>query len=161
MWRTYEFGGPSRCGNSPGMRPPTLNMTVICFLFFTWTKLHSPLTYTNCTVPYCTNSVMRASAARMISRTRCMAGLSGCSSWSNQASTSGLVCMSVRAYAERVEADAKQRVAELYSRVAASFAGGAPRFAFAGRRLVEVGRVGQGDAVLDVATGRGAVLLPA
>jgi len=58
-------------------------------------------------------------------------------------------------------ADPKQHLAELYSRVAVSFAGGAPRFACAGRRLVEVGRVGRGDVVLDVATGRGAVLLPA
>jgi ubiquinone/menaquinone biosynthesis C-methylase UbiE len=58
--------------------------------------------------------------------------------------------------------DAKRNVAELYSRAAPSYAErGPPRFAYAGRRLVEIAGVSYGDIVLDVATGRGAVLLPA
>lgn len=53
-------------------------------------------------------------------------------------------------------------IAELYSRAAPIYAElGPPYFAYAGRRLVELARVQAGDAVLDVATGRGAVLLPA
>jgi ubiquinone/menaquinone biosynthesis C-methylase UbiE len=56
----------------------------------------------------------------------------------------------------------KQRVAALYSRVAANYGqDGPPFFAHAGRRLVELAGVGPGDHVLDVATGRGAVLFPA
>jgi ubiquinone/menaquinone biosynthesis C-methylase UbiE len=58
--------------------------------------------------------------------------------------------------------DAKRTMAELYSRVAPSYAErGPPRFAYAGRRLVEIAEVRSGDVVLDIATGRGAVLLPA
>jgi ubiquinone/menaquinone biosynthesis C-methylase UbiE len=58
--------------------------------------------------------------------------------------------------------DAKRRMAALYSRVAPSYAEhGPPHFAYAGRRLVEVTRVSPGDRVLDIGTGRGAVLLPA
>jgi len=56
----------------------------------------------------------------------------------------------------------KQRVAALYSRVAANYGqDGPPYFTHAGRRLVELAGVGPGDRVLDVATGRGAVLFPA
>jgi ubiquinone/menaquinone biosynthesis C-methylase UbiE len=56
----------------------------------------------------------------------------------------------------------KQRVAALYSRVAANYGqDGPPYFTHAGRRLVELAGVGPGDHVLDVATGRGAVLFPA
>src|SRR6266496_539280 len=59
-------------------------------------------------------------------------------------------------------ATAKQNMAELYSRVAPSYAErGPPRFAYAGRRLVELAGVGSADAVLDLGTGRGATLLPA
>jgi SAM-dependent methyltransferase len=58
--------------------------------------------------------------------------------------------------------EAKLRMAALYSRVAPTYAEqGVPRFAYAGRRLVELTDVGPGDHVLDVATGRGAVLFPA
>jgi SAM-dependent methyltransferase len=53
-------------------------------------------------------------------------------------------------------------MAELYSRAAPSHAEqGPPRFAHVGRRLVEIAGVGAGDSVLDLGTGRGAVLLPA
>jgi ubiquinone/menaquinone biosynthesis C-methylase UbiE len=56
----------------------------------------------------------------------------------------------------------KHQVAALYSRVAANYGhDGSPFFAHAGRRLVELAGVGPGDRVLDVATGRGAVLFPA
>src|SRR5215204_624815 len=59
-------------------------------------------------------------------------------------------------------ANGKQRVAALYSRVAANYGqDGPPFFAHAGRRLVELAGVGPGDRVMDVATGRGAVLFPA
>jgi ubiquinone/menaquinone biosynthesis C-methylase UbiE len=57
--------------------------------------------------------------------------------------------------------DAKQLAARLYSSVAAVYEGGAPFFAHAGRRLVDVAGVALGEAVLDVATGRGAALFPA
>ena len=57
--------------------------------------------------------------------------------------------------------DAKERAARLYSAVAAAYEDGAPFFAQAGRRLVELAGVAPGDAVLDVAAGRGAVLFPA
>jgi len=61
-----------------------------------------------------------------------------------------------------VSENPKQNVAALYSRVAAIYVDqGPPHFTYAGRRLVEVAAVGPGDSVLDVATGRGAVLLPA
>jgi SAM-dependent methyltransferase len=53
-------------------------------------------------------------------------------------------------------------MAALYSRVAPTYVEqGVPRFAYAGRRLVELAGVGPGDSVLDVATGRGAALFPA
>jgi ubiquinone/menaquinone biosynthesis C-methylase UbiE len=56
----------------------------------------------------------------------------------------------------------KRMMAELYSRVAATYAErGPPWFAYAGRRLVELTNVDTGDVVLDLGTGRGAVLLPA
>jgi SAM-dependent methyltransferase len=56
----------------------------------------------------------------------------------------------------------KQRVAALYTRVAADYgAGGPPFFAHAGRRLVDLAAVSPGERVLDVATGRGAALFPA
>lgn len=59
-------------------------------------------------------------------------------------------------------AAAKQHMAELYSRVAPMYAErGPPRFAYAGRRLVELTNVASGDTVLDLGTGRGTVLLPA
>jgi len=53
-------------------------------------------------------------------------------------------------------------IAELYSRVAPLYAErGPPYFAYAGQRLVDLTGVQPGDTVLDLATGRGAVLLPA
>jgi ubiquinone/menaquinone biosynthesis C-methylase UbiE len=58
--------------------------------------------------------------------------------------------------------EAKRRMAALYSRVAPIYVEqGPPRFAYAGRRLVDITGVGPGQRVLDVATGRGAVLLAA
>jgi ubiquinone/menaquinone biosynthesis C-methylase UbiE len=52
--------------------------------------------------------------------------------------------------------------AAFYSRVAPRYAEeGPPYFASAGRRLVELAEVQPGDVVLDLGTGRGAVLLPA
>jgi len=58
--------------------------------------------------------------------------------------------------------DPKGNVAAFYSHVAATYLEqGPPRFPYAGRRLVEVVGVGRGDSVLDVATGRGAALVPA
>jgi SAM-dependent methyltransferase len=52
--------------------------------------------------------------------------------------------------------------ASFYSRVAPRYAEeGPPYFAHAGRRLVEVAQIRPGDVVLDLGTGRGAVLLPA
>jgi ubiquinone/menaquinone biosynthesis C-methylase UbiE len=57
--------------------------------------------------------------------------------------------------------DGKRLVAALYDRVAPDYADlGPPLFAHAGRRLVEIAAVAPGDRVLDVATGRGAVLFP-
>ena len=56
----------------------------------------------------------------------------------------------------------QQELAALYSRVAPIYAEqGPPFFEHAGRRLVELAQVRPGDVVLDVATGRGAVLIPA
>jgi O-methyltransferase / aklanonic acid methyltransferase len=53
-------------------------------------------------------------------------------------------------------------VAGLYSRAAPIYSEqGPPYFAHAGQRLVGLTAVQSGDTVLDVATGRGAVLLPA
>ena len=58
--------------------------------------------------------------------------------------------------------DGKRRVAALYNRVAPDYAElGPPVFAHAGRSLVEIAGVASGDRVLDVATGRGAVLFAA
>jgi len=56
----------------------------------------------------------------------------------------------------------KQRISALYSRVAPVHEEqGPPRFAHAGRRLVQLTEVAPGERVLDLATGRGAVLFPA
>jgi ubiquinone/menaquinone biosynthesis C-methylase UbiE len=56
----------------------------------------------------------------------------------------------------------KRRVAALYTQVASDYAElGPPLFAHAGYRLVEITGIAEGDRVLDVATGRGAVLFPA
>src|SRR2546428_13136728 len=56
----------------------------------------------------------------------------------------------------------KQRVADLYTRAAGSYGKIGPRlFQHVGRRLVEVAGVSPGSRVLDVATGRGAVLFAA
>ena len=62
-----------------------------------------------------------------------------------------------------VMADAATRtMAALYSRVAADYVDyGPPRFAYTGRRLVELANLQPGDTVLDLGTGRGAVLVPA
>ena len=58
--------------------------------------------------------------------------------------------------------DRKRLVAALYTQVASDYAElGPPLFAHAGRRLVEIAGVAPADRVLDVATGRGAVLFPA
>jgi ubiquinone/menaquinone biosynthesis C-methylase UbiE len=55
-----------------------------------------------------------------------------------------------------------EETASFYSRVASRYAEERPPyFAHAGRRLVEVAEVRPGDVVLDLGTGRGAVLLPA
>ena len=67
--------------------------------------------------------------------------------------------MTVRA---ALSPDPKQRITRLYDSVAAEYAEkGPPFFDHAGRRLVEVAEVRSGHHVLDVATGRGAVLFPA
>ena len=70
--------------------------------------------------------------------------------------------MSVRQnHAEEPE-QSQAEVADLYSRVAPAYAeAGPPYFALAGRRLVDLAGVKPGDSVLDLGTGRGAVLLPA
>jgi SAM-dependent methyltransferase len=58
--------------------------------------------------------------------------------------------------------DGKRLAAALYTQVASDYAElGPPLFAHAGRRLVEIAGVAPADRVLDVATGRGAVLFPA
>jgi ubiquinone/menaquinone biosynthesis C-methylase UbiE len=60
------------------------------------------------------------------------------------------------------DADPKRRIAKLYTSVAPDYeTQGPPFFRHAGRRLVEIGGVTTGQVVLDVATGRGAVLFPA
>ena len=60
------------------------------------------------------------------------------------------------------ERASKRIMADLYSRVAPDYVRrGPPRFAYAGRRLVELSGAEAGDAVLDLGTGRGAVLFPA
>ncbi|MBN8654238.1 MAG: methyltransferase domain-containing protein [Anaerolineae bacterium] len=56
----------------------------------------------------------------------------------------------------------KQQVSGLFSRVAATFDNVGPRFfSHFGRRLVELACIPNGAHVLDVATGRGAALIPA
>ncbi len=56
----------------------------------------------------------------------------------------------------------QEDIAAFYSRVAPTWAEqGPPSFGHAGHRLVELVGVGPGDAVLDLGTGRGAVLMPA
>ena len=61
-----------------------------------------------------------------------------------------------------LSSDPKQRITRLYDSVAAEYAEkGPPFFDHAGRRLVEIAGVAEGQQVLDVATGRGAVLFPA
>ncbi len=60
------------------------------------------------------------------------------------------------------DADGKQRVAALYTRVASDYDEyGPPFFAHAGSRLVDLAGARPGDKILDVATGRGAALFPA
>lgn len=56
----------------------------------------------------------------------------------------------------------KTRVAGIFDRVALSYSFvGPPFFAHYGRRLVDLAQIPQGARVLDIGTGRGAVLLPA
>ena len=56
----------------------------------------------------------------------------------------------------------KQQVSDLFDRVAATFDHVGPRFfSYFGHRVVELASIPNGAHVLDVATGRGAVLLPA
>jgi len=60
------------------------------------------------------------------------------------------------------EARYKEQVADLYTRTAAAYGQvGPPFFQHVGRRLVELAAVPSGTRVLDVATGRGAVLFAA
>lgn len=57
---------------------------------------------------------------------------------------------------------AKQQLAEIYDRAAPTYDHVGPRFfSHFGRRLVEIARIPDGSGVLDVATGRGALLFPA
>ncbi len=59
-------------------------------------------------------------------------------------------------------AERKQRAVDVFSRAAATYDQAGPRyFSHFGRRLVEAARIPAGSRVLDVATGRGAVLFPA
>ncbi|NOH04911.1 MAG: methyltransferase domain-containing protein [Chloroflexi bacterium] len=59
-------------------------------------------------------------------------------------------------------AQRKQQVSGLFNRVAAMYDHVGPRFfSHFGRRLVELAQIPDGANVLDVATGRGAVLIPA
>jgi ubiquinone/menaquinone biosynthesis C-methylase UbiE len=56
----------------------------------------------------------------------------------------------------------QQTVAAIFDRAAAAYDQvGPPFFAHFGRRLVELARLAPGERVLDIATGRGAVLFPA
>ena len=56
----------------------------------------------------------------------------------------------------------KKHVAGIFSRAASTYDRvGPPFFSYFGRRLVELARIPNGTAVLDVATGRGAILFPA
>jgi ubiquinone/menaquinone biosynthesis C-methylase UbiE len=56
----------------------------------------------------------------------------------------------------------KKYVAGIFSRAASTYDRvGPPFFSYFGRRLVELARIPNGTAVLDVATGRGAILFPA
>src|SRR5260370_17121412 len=65
---------PSRCGcfALSWISWPRLNISVTCLLA-TCTKLAMLSLQANVIVPYCTRSVMRSSAPRMVSRTRCIA----------------------------------------------------------------------------------------
>ena len=59
-------------------------------------------------------------------------------------------------------AQRKQQVARLFGRAATTYDRIGPRFfSHFGRRLVEIAEISTGSRVLDVATGRGAVLFPA
>lgn len=61
-----------------------------------------------------------------------------------------------------LSADPKHRLARLYSTVAPDYEEkGPPIFVHAGKRLIEIAGVAPGHTVLDIATGRGAVLFPA
>src|SRR5579859_6349426 len=61
-----------------------------------------------------------------------------------------------------VQPETTEQTGSFYSRVAPRYAEeGPPYFAHAGRRLVELANVEPDDVVLDLGTGRGAVLLPA
>jgi SAM-dependent methyltransferase len=61
-----------------------------------------------------------------------------------------------------VPPETTEETAGFYSRVASRYAEeGPPYFVHAGRRLVDVAQVRPDDVVLDLGTGRGAVLLPA
>ena len=65
-------------------------------------------------------------------------------------------------HAEGGTARTRTDIADLYSRVAPAYVDkGPPFFALAGTRLVQVANVQLGDSVLDLGTGRGAVLIPA
>ena len=60
------------------------------------------------------------------------------------------------------EHSAKESIARRFDRVAATYGRVGPRFfAHFGRRLVELAQIPAGADVLDVATGRGAILYPA
>src|SRR6266568_1580110 len=88
---------PSRCGcfALSWINWPRLNIRVTCLLA-TCTKLAMLSLQANVIVPYCTRSVMRSSAPRMISRTRRIAGpLLGFLS-ANQRSTSGFFSCATR-----------------------------------------------------------------
>ncbi len=62
----------------------------------------------------------------------------------------------------RYNDDAKEQIAGLYHRVASVYGQTGPRiFAYAGQHLVERAGIAQGAHVLDVATGRGAILFAA
>src|SRR5947207_8677053 len=66
---------PSRCGcfALSWISWPRLNIRVTCLLA-TCTKLAMLSLQANVIVPYCTRSVIRSSAPRIVSRTRCIAG---------------------------------------------------------------------------------------
>lgn len=59
-------------------------------------------------------------------------------------------------------AQRKRQVAGLFDRASGTFDQVGPRFfSYFGRRLVEIAQIPSGSRVLDVATGRGALLFPA